>query len=620
MRIIRILLVFLIIFIQLRFCLAQEDNFEVKGKIEAESITIRGGPCLGGMAFPAAPVKGQMFYCNDEHKYYTFNGTGWKELQGGGPDKRIATKIVAAYNSLDAKEADGTACEVGDTTCNNPKADYTCDGVNDYEEINNAINEVYNSSPKGGAVYLLEGDYYLQSGIVLKSNIALIGQGINTVFRIPMAHSVPLYVIKADNANNILVSNLYIFGQASVGQDNKSIYFSNVNYSQVHNVWIYYVSEGITLSGSNNLVTQNVITGIWVTGKCAIKTTGNNNIFSGNSVIDNTGTGIYIEGSNNIISENIAGLVPDPVFGTTQNEVGIQLKGSNNTISGNNLFYNYQGGISIFSSSANNIISGNNLYYNGCQYSPPGYSCYSDGRNIKVSSSSSFNTISGNVVQGYFWQGIQIDASSGNNTSSGNFIREGGIEIYSDNNTVFNNSISLYSAYRPLIYIASGTGNYIAGNKLSLDVYPAFASGFMEIQDKGTYTKYTDSKKVSLEAAGSCPGSGCTGLVSGGTLTPTRPTSYLVLTPSSSVTLGNPAIAARKSGGDLLILENTSTNGVTINDNAGVQLRDTNGNLIDDDAVTLSSSTADITYGTVKILTFIWDGTYWVEISRMTNP
>jgi hypothetical protein len=37
-----------------------------------------------GTSFPASPVERQLFYRDDEHKWYIYDGTEWVDLQGGG--------------------------------------------------------------------------------------------------------------------------------------------------------------------------------------------------------------------------------------------------------------------------------------------------------------------------------------------------------------------------------------------------------------------------------------------------------------------------------------------------------------------------------------------------------
>ena len=123
------------IFIILNSCVgiyALDDHLTVKENVKADSITFTGDRT----GFPAAPLKGELFYNSTQKTPKYFNGTTWQGFGGSGP-KTVAGRIVAASNSVDK-----------------PKADYICDGTNDQAEIQQAIDAL---GTVGGAVYLLEG-------------------------------------------------------------------------------------------------------------------------------------------------------------------------------------------------------------------------------------------------------------------------------------------------------------------------------------------------------------------------------------------------------------------------------------------------------------------------------
>lgn len=541
----------------------QQDNLEVKGKIEAQSLTIKGG--VGQSSFPKAPVKGEVFYLSDESTYYTFDGSQWWSIGGTtGGDKTVATKIVAAFNS----DLSG-----GKT------ADYICDGIDDQQQINQAINSLPAS---GGVVYLLEGRYWISSvllegetlkGIVPHSNTSIIGAGIGT--QIIVIGTPPLYAINALSVNNVFISGLIIDG----------INFNTVTNSKVDKVYIQSATDyciGLDNS-SNNIISNSNLYPFSLTSGIKLGNHSNNNIISGNNIQTNTGEGIgiFTSSNNNVISGNI---VSNCMFS------GINIGSSNNTISKNNIQNNLSG-ISLFDSANNNTISGNNTQNN-----------YWVG--IALGRNSSNNIISNNNIQENKYKGIDIYESSNNNTISGNVLYENGqtvsdaISIHSSNKNIISYN-RIYDSTRR----GSGTeyginisdnasnSNYLVGNYIDGAAFSA------PINDAGVNTKFTDKVKLTLE-----PSSGYTGLVSGGTLTPTGPTSYLRLNPTGAVTLGNPAIADGKSPGDLLILENTSTNSITLNDNTNVQLESS--------SIILSQN---------DILTLLWDGSDWVEIGYADN-
>lgn len=73
---------------------------------------------------------------------------------------RAGTLFVAASNALDVSKA---------------QADYVCDGTNDQEEIQEAINRIALSSHGKGLVRLSEGKFYISAKVSLLSGVSVIG-------------------------------------------------------------------------------------------------------------------------------------------------------------------------------------------------------------------------------------------------------------------------------------------------------------------------------------------------------------------------------------------------------------------------------------------------------------
>jgi len=585
----KLIFIFLIISAQASVSFCQQDNLEVKGKIQAQTLTLDGGA-----TYPSTPLKGEVFYRNDENKYHVWDGATWAASGGGaGPDKYVVTRIVAASNSLDK----------------DIKADYTCTGSNDEAKIQSAINDVSASAAGGGTVYLLEGTYSISGSINLASNIALIGTGRGTLLKLATSVS-SVNVINASNANRILISNLMIDGYSKTGTNNYGISFNSVTYSKIDRVGVSNMkSAGIYFSSSSN----NIISGstIMYNGSNGIYLyrTSNNNIISGNQIKYNTLQGLLLDGSsssyitsNNTISGNVIYAHYYDSYGC-QNAINLSYA-NNNTISGNDIqsAWKCYSAIYLKNSSSKNIIYGNNL--EALQTS----SKYA----VLLDTSSADNVISGNYIDAAFSKGGVYILSSSENLIYGNVIAvlfptsgDDGIKIESSTNTIVSSNIlrGWQTSGYPINIVNTGcTKTYITGNLItSWPILGSNPPAEGKIYDNGALnpngTVYTDKLKITLQPAGAY-----TGLANGSTLTPTGVTSYLQLNPSSSITLGNPAISAGKSIGDLLVLENTNvSNTITLNDGSGVQLQ------------------SNLTLTRYDTLTLIWDGTYWIEIGFAAN-
>jgi len=260
------------------------------------------------------------------------------------------------------------------------RADYKCDGVNDEEEINAAINTL---PPAGGKVVLLEGTYNIGSSItILKSNVTLEGSGPGT--KLFLVNGANTHVIRVGNGstslNNIKISNLQIDGNKTnqTGISHGIYFYGGLGYlitdSIVEKCWIRNIRDsGIRLEYCNKvIITKNIVPsavyGIY-TYTCSAVTIAENTIyssgstgiflsFSGNSVVSgniclsNNSYGIRISGTggtNNTIVGNIVG----------NNTYGIYLFNvSNNTVTGNTIFSSYWSGIYLTNNSGN-IVTGN---------------------------------------------------------------------------------------------------------------------------------------------------------------------------------------------------------------------------------------------------------------------
>ncbi len=576
-----------------------QEKLEVDGdlKIESTATDQRSGLILNPKTSAPSPAsEGQVYYDDTANKPKYYDGA-WKELGGASGDKTVATRIVAASNSLGT-----TGCPAA---CTNPRADSTCSGTQttggDEVTINAAIDAL---ATTGGAVYLLEGTYWITDMIKVRSNVAIIGAGAGTVISLKNSATLNNYGVinnyDTTNGNtNILLSNFRIDGNKAnnAGLDQYGVCFYKVTCSKIDKLWVenmWRVGVYLYSSSNNNTILNNDIQnnrdgGITLYG-------ANNNTLSGNNIQSNGLYGIlfYSSNSNNTISgNNIQNNSSHGIYFNTNN---------NNTLSGNNIQNNGGNGISLYSSN-NNTLSGNNIQSNS-QY----------GILFSVSKN---HTLSGNNIQSNGSHSIYIYNASNNNTISGNIIYDNGgtgsldgvyIKTNCDNNLLSSNLLydSAGGTGRP-INIADSTcdNTYIIGNLIA-----GWPSGYEGIIDSGTGTKYTQKEKITIERqAAVAPTAGSTlNAPVGGKSTPKA---YLPLAPASNVTLSTiTAIADGTAVGDILILEG-GTNTVTIEDNANTQLAST--------ADSNTNGTNDWVLGLEDTLKLIWNGTDWVEIGSSNN-
>ncbi|MFQ5680579.1 MAG: hypothetical protein ACE5GG_00775, partial [Candidatus Omnitrophota bacterium] len=135
--------------------LGADLDIEANGKLNTDTFSFKGQSNVSATA-------GRVFYDQDDgaKQLYLYDGTNWRRLNQA---RTVATRIVAAYNSLGSVNGTGNSCFGDGSSCFNSKADFTSDGDNDQTTIQAAIDDL-GSNP--GVVYLLEGEYKLSAPIV----------------------------------------------------------------------------------------------------------------------------------------------------------------------------------------------------------------------------------------------------------------------------------------------------------------------------------------------------------------------------------------------------------------------------------------------------------------------
>ena len=514
-----ILILFMLGLGQLNYCLAAQ--LTVPADLSTDTLILNPQA-----AEPKTAVKGKIYYNSVKKKIYYYDDTkGWVLL---GVDRNIATRIVSAWNSLGAMNG-AVACAGDGTTCVNPKADFTCDGTDDQEMLNKAINFL---SASGGVIYLLEGTYNISAallagetitGIVPHSKTSLIGTGRATILRVASGAS-NVNVINASGVELILITQLMIDGNSRTGSNNYGIKFNGVSNSKIHQSWIEKLRQG----------------GIELSGAAA------KNVVSDNHLVGNGAEGILLSSAtNNVISNNQ--LVGN---GAVESAYSISLSSANNNVISGNFVQpdanGDDGGINLVLSQ-NNLISQNSLLD-------------SMAEGIVIDSSSR-NSISYNVVRNSSETGIRVQNNANNNAFIGNNIYDYdinnignhyGIELLNNADANLFSSNTIYDSYTEFVAGAYGISisdatcdnNYLMGNFISRE------TGSQEIRDESTNTIYTDRWKLVLERSLVSPGSNLNLDVS------TTPRSYVSLNPTADITL---TLVNGKAAGDILILENSST-------------------------------------------------------------
>jgi len=267
------------------------------------------------MAITHAAVK-----AHGEKGYYT----EWNAphvVDDDSKPKNNTTLIVAASNSLD-------------TT----RADYVCDGIDDQEEINDALNAL---AAHGGRVSLLDGTYQITNSIIIpNSHVTLVGLGSNTTIQTTAA----IRIIEALGRFDIIVKDLTLVGMAIANPANIGIYLHRCGRSVIDNIRVTACGgDAIRLTGIAKEDLYLKIT------KCTIYT----NFEDGINSRFNSGTSFI----NNHIYANL--------------HHGIRIRDQDNCIISNNLIEDNDGmntasfdGIILSSNSGNNSITSNRCHDN----------------------------------------------------------------------------------------------------------------------------------------------------------------------------------------------------------------------------------------------------------------
>ena len=302
------------------------------------------------------------------------------------------------------------------------EVDYLCDGINDQEEIIQALEAL---PPTGGEIVILDGTYNITASInILKNNVSIRGNGNATILKRG-------YNSTDTDIGPTAKGLITLKGKSGCKIQDLQINGNKIEYTASYNYGIYLYSS------SNNTITGNTC--------------------------HNNRDGINLSSSNhNTVTGNTC---------NNNNNDGIKLSSSSyNTITGNTCYNNNTNGIYLYSSSDNNTVTGNTCDNNrdgiylasSNNNTVTGNTCNNNNDGIYLSSSN-YNTITGNTCNNNYACGIDL-SSSNHNTVTGNTCNNNryGIYLYSSSNntitgnTCYNNDCG--------IYLSSSSNNTVTGN------------------------------------------------------------------------------------------------------------------------------------------------------------
>lgn len=170
--------------------------------------------------------------------------------------------------------------------------DYLCDGTNDEQEFNTAIQ--FLNTYNGGEIVVLDGAYNISAAIAISiPNVSLIGNGNATILK---------NLSTTTNLINVTASDFHIANMSLEGTTQQSCINISAAGSNV-------VVESVAFSGADNSIYTKGSSGQFIgnqfvnndNGICLVS---DNNIVNAN-VFDNCSIfAVYIEGNGNIISNN----------------------------------------------------------------------------------------------------------------------------------------------------------------------------------------------------------------------------------------------------------------------------------------------------------------------------
>lgn len=421
-----------------------------------KTTTVNGKPLSSNVTLEADDVGAIPYIKGSVGQFLGFTSTnviGAVDSPSGAAGKRVCKIIVGTSTSGWTK-----------TDC-----DYLCDGVEDDDELNKAIQALPNN---GGEIVILDGTYNITAPILMnKVNIKLSGNGNSTILKrmwnslvaegvITIIHGGCFVENICINGNRTNYANVYNYGIYVLSNSNCTITGNTCNYN-IYGIYLNNSSNSIIISNTFN----NNTNGIYIAG-------GGNNVIASNICKNNNSYGIYLDASaNSVVNGNVC----------NDNSYGINLKNFNYTVTGNICNNNRTDGIYLVSASnstiTGNTCDGNNtygIYLNTSNNNTiTGNTCNNNAYGIN-SYLSKNSTITGNIFNNNDIYGIYLKGSSNNIITGNTCIRGEG-------------SSSDYTTSQHTIYLKETSNKYnlIANNNIMGKNY---------MYDGGTNNQFINNK------------------------------------------------------------------------------------------------------------------------------
>lgn len=218
--------------------------------------------------------------------------------------------------------------------------DYLCDGTNDEQEFNTAIQ--FLNTYDGGEIVVLDGTYNISTAIAVSiPNVSLIGNGSATILK---------NLSTTTNLINVTASDFHIANMSLEGTTQK-------NCINISSAGSNVVVESVAFSGADNGIYSEGSSGQFIgnqfmNNNYGVYLASSNNIVNANAFNNCSVWAVYIEGNGNIISNNTFTNCGTAVYNETSSS-GANIV--NNVMIDNN--------IGIYANSlTNSTITGNTIY------------------------------------------------------------------------------------------------------------------------------------------------------------------------------------------------------------------------------------------------------------------